>query len=53
MYFMCSDQPFRRVYLVRASLLNMKYIADHITAERKQGNIRDYTVIMVPRRVRN
>ncbi|PVD19345.1 hypothetical protein C0Q70_19832 [Pomacea canaliculata] len=51
MYFMCSDQPFRRVYLVRASLLNMKYIADHITAERKQGNIRDYTVIMVPRRL--
>ncbi|KAK7503562.1 hypothetical protein BaRGS_00005101 [Batillaria attramentaria] len=41
----------KRIYLVRANMVNMKYIADHITAERRQGQIREYTVIMVPRRL--
>ncbi|XP_076444222.1 vacuolar protein sorting-associated protein 33B-like [Babylonia areolata] len=41
----------KRIYLVRASMVNMKYIADQITAERRQGQIRDYTIIMVPRRL--
>ncbi|KAL8606733.1 hypothetical protein ACOMHN_018767 [Nucella lapillus] len=41
----------KRIYLVRASMVNMKYIADHITAERRLGQTRDYTIIMVPRKL--
>ena len=32
-------------------MVNMKLIADHVTAERRQGQNREYTIIMVPRRV--
>ncbi|KAK7115615.1 vacuolar protein sorting-associated protein 33B-like [Littorina saxatilis] len=41
----------KRIYLVRANMLNMKYIADQITAERRLGQTREYIVIMVPRRL--
>lgn len=41
----------KRIYLVRATMVNMKFISDHINAERRQGQIREYTIIMVPRRL--
>ena len=47
----CAGFTFRRIYLVRANMVNMKLIADHVIAERRQGQNREYTIIMVPRRV--
>ena len=46
-----SDVIFRRIYLVRANMVNMKFIADHITSENRLEQNREYTIIMVPRKV--